>query len=465
MNQDKLKEECGVMGIYNNNYITTSQNIYYGLHSIQHRGQESAGILINNHEQIDYHKDMGLVCDIFNEKIIRDLSGTIGIGHVRYSTTGDSLINNAQPIVTNYKDKSLGLAHNGNLVNTQELKLELSKENYTFNTTIDSEIIGILINKYSKDSLVEGIKKTMDKIKGAYALVITCEDKLIGVRDPYGLRPLVLGKNDEGYILVSESCALNVLNATLVRDIEPGEIIVIDKDGIHTYNFSNEKSALCAFEFVYFARPDSEIDGQSVYMSRLNAGKILAKECGVKGDLVVDVPDSGRIAAMGYSKESGIPFAEGLIKNRYVGRTFIEPNEEKRHIKVQMKLNPLGRIVKDKKIILVDDSIVRGTTMKNIVSLLKKAGAKEVHIRISSPIVKHSCYFGIDTPDESRLIGANYSVENIRKIVNGDSLKYISLKGLRDSCEDVKLNLCTACFNGDYPIDISYREELYEQYI
>ncbi|MCT4593792.1 MAG: amidophosphoribosyltransferase [Anaeromicrobium sp.] len=451
---DKLKEECGVIGIYSDDEKITSQNIYYGLNAIQHRGQESAGILMNKNCSIKYYKEMGLVQDIFKEKILKDLCGKIGIGHVRYSTTGESLINNAQPLSIDYKDKTLGLAHNGNLINTKEIRDELEKEGCLFKTTIDSELIGILINKYTKDNIVEGIRRTMEKIKGAYALVITCEDKLIGVRDPHGLRPLVLGKNENGYILGSESCALNVLGADIVRNINPGEIVIIKGNEIESYNFTDEKSALCSFEFVYFARPDSEIDNQSVYMSRLNAGKILARECSVEADLVVDVPDSGRIAAMGYSQESNIPFAEGLIKNRYVGRTFIEPTQERRDMKVQLKLNPLKKIIEGKRIILVDDSIVRGTTMKNIVALLKKSGAREVHIRISSPSVKHSCFFGIDTPDESRLIGANNSVDNIRKIIGADSLAYLSIDGLKEACGDSNLNLCTACFNGNYPMEI-----------
>ncbi|PAB59272.1 amidophosphoribosyltransferase [Anaeromicrobium sediminis] len=451
---DKLNEECGVVGIYSNDETITAENIYFGLHSIQHRGQESAGILVNKDGAIKCYKEMGLVQDVFNESIIKELRGNIGIGHVRYSTTGESLASNAQPLDVDYTKGTFGFAHNGNLVNTDELKDQLVKEGYEFKTTNDSEVIGVLIKKYTKDNIVDGIKKTMETIKGAYAVVLTCEDKLIGMRDPHGLRPLVLGKNKNGYILGSESCVLNVLEGQIIRNIEPGEIVVINGDVVESYKTTPKKSALCSFEFVYFARPDSEIDNQSVYMSRLKAGKILARENKIDADLVVDVPDSGRIAAMGYSQESGIPFAEGLIKNRYVGRTFIEPTQERREMKVKLKLSPLKSTIEGKKIILVDDSIVRGTTMKNIVTLLKQAGVKEVHIRISSPSVTNPCYFGIDTPDKKNLIGANNSVESIRQVIGADSLSFLSLEGLNESCSDANLSLCTACFSGKYPMEI-----------
>lgn len=452
---DKLKEECGVFGIYSNGHQDISKLIYFGLITLQHRGQESAGIAVYNDRKIHYYKEMGLVREVFNEKILNRLKGSIGIGHVRYSTTGESYVTNAQPLVVQYKGGSIALAHNGNLINTEEIRDELEDQGFIFQTSIDSEVIATLIAKNYGKGLVESLKTACNKIQGAYALSIICEDKLVGIRDPHGLRPLCIGKLEDGsYVLSSESCGLDVVGAELIRDVMPGEIVIISEKGIesHIFNEKNKRS-LCSFEFVYFARPDSVIDEKSVYNSRIKAGKILAKEHPVEADIVMAVPDSGTVAAIGYSEESGIPFRQGLLKNKYLGRTFIQPEQRIRELMVKLKLSVLKENVKDKRIILIDDSVVRGTTSKRIVEDLRKAGAKEVHLRVSSPPVTHSCFFGIDTPDSKQLIGACSSVEEIRDMIGVDSLGYISLQGLEESI-GMKDSLCMACFCGNYPMDV-----------
>ncbi len=452
---DKLNEECGVFGVYSKSIKDISRMVYFGLIALQHRGQESAGIAAYKEGKIQYYKEMGLARDIFNDKILDRLDGSIAIGHVRYSTTGESYLTNAQPLVVKYKGGSIALAHNGNLVNAAKIRDELEDNGSIFQTSIDSEVIANLIARYYKFGFKEAIIKASKEIKGAFALTLICEDKLIGVRDPHGLRPLCIGKIDDGYVLSSESCGLNVVGAEFVRDVEPGEIVIIDEKGIEsvTYEDSRKKS-LCSFEFVYFARPDSSMDGQSVYKSRIEAGKILAKEYPVEADVVMSVPDSGTVAAIGYSEESGIPFRQGLIKNKYLGRTFIQPSQELRELMVKLKLSVLKENVDGKRIVLIDDSIVRGTTSKRIVDMLKKAGAKEVHIRVSSPPVKHSCYFGIDTPTRKQLIASINSIDDIRRAIGADSLGYLSVEGLLKSIGMCKSTLCTACFNGDYPMDV-----------
>lgn len=451
--EDELHEECGVIGVYDED-LNAAQYSYYGLYALQHRGQESAGIAVNQNGQIKYHKGMGLVPEVFNDNILASLKGKITIGHVRYSTTGDSLVANAQPLVVNYRQGHIGLAHNGNLVNSDTLREILEDNGVVFQSSIDTEVIVNMIARYSKNGIEQAIKQVMELLKGAYALVITTENKLIGARDPFGLRPLCLGKTDHGYVLSSESCALDTIGAEFVRDIEPGEIIVIDEDGVKSIKSDKWcRKNLCLFELIYFARPDSRMDGTSVYNSRYEAGKILAKESKVKADVVIAVPDSGIPAAIGFAEESGIPYGVGLIKNRYIGRTFIQPNQELREQGVKIKLNALKEAVDGKRVIMVDDSIVRGTTSKRIVEILKKAGAKEVHVRVSSPPVVYPCHFGIDTPYREYLIAANQSIKHIAEMIGADSLHYISLDGLIASTGKKK-GFCTACFDGDYPMEV-----------
>ncbi|MCT4604708.1 MAG: amidophosphoribosyltransferase [Marinisporobacter sp.] len=459
---DKLKEECGIIGIYAPNMENISQLAYFGLHALQHRGQESAGIAANKNGEIHYYKEMGLVQEVFSDKVIERLQGDVAIGHVRYSTTGESYVTNAQPLVVHHKGGAIALAHNGNLVNANVIREKLEEDGVIFQTSIDSEVIANMIARNHKLGMEEAIKRTMKEIRGSYALVITCRDKLIGVRDPNGLRPLCLGKIDGGYVLSSESCAFHVIGAEFIRDIAPGEMVIIKNNEIQSIQYDERaKKALCSFEFVYFARPDSTLDGQSVYVARRNAGKILAKEHPVDADLVIAVPDSGTVAAIGYAQESKIPFGEGLIKNRYVGRTFIQPDQRMRERSVRLKLNVLKENIKGKRLVMVDDSIVRGTTSKQIVDMLKHAGAKEVHVRVCSPPVKYSCYFGIDTPTRKNLVGAVHSVEEIRKMIGADSLGYLSIDGLVESIDMDRCSLCSACFSGDYPMEVPQKTSKY----
>lgn len=456
---DKLREECGVVGIYSSDDEDVADKLCYGLLALQHRGQESAGIAVSKDGKVDYHKDMGLVTEVFNSEIVKKLKGNIGIGHVRYSTTGDSHVYNAQPLVVKYRNGSISLAHNGNLVNASTIREMLEDEGVVFQTSTDSEVVANLMARYHKTGVEKSIKKVMGLLKGAYALTIMTDNKLIAVRDPHGLRPLCIGKSQNGYVVASESCALHTIGAELIRDVEPGEILVIDENGLKSIpNDKWCKKNLCVFELIYFARPDSLMDETDIYKSRREAGKILAREFPVDADVVISVPDSGTAAAIGYAEESGIPFTEGLIKNRYIGRTFIQPTQELREQGVRLKLNVVAENVRDKKVVLVDDSIVRGTTSRRIVDMLKNAGAKEVHLRVSSPPVKYSCYFGINTPNRQKLIAANYTVEEISQQIHADSLGYISMEGLvRSTGKDEVLQnagYCTACFNGDYPMEV-----------
>ena len=455
MTDDKLREECGVLGIYAPGNEVIAQMMGFGLVALQHRGQESAGIATAKNGTMNYFKDMGLVQDVFSDKILNRLQGDVSIGHVRYSTTGESYVANAQPLVVNYKGGSIALAHNGNLVNAGKIREELEDEGSIFQTSIDSEVIANLIARKYNKGFKQAITETISEIKGAFALTLICEDKLIGVRDANGLRPLCLGKIDGGYVLASESCALDVVGAEFIRDIEKGEMVIIDDEGVESiiYDDSKRKSH-CIFEYVYFARPDSKIDGESVYITRRDAGRVLAEEYKVDGDIVIAVPDSGIDAAIGYAEASGIPYGVGLIKNKYIGRTFIKPDQKSRELAVRLKLNPLKENIKDKRVIMVDDSIVRGTTSKKIVESLRKAGAKEVHVLVSSPPVVHSCYFGIDTPERKELVGAVKTIEEIRVMIGADSLGYISVEGLMRSVHKTESDLCVACFNGNYPIDV-----------
>lgn len=455
---DKLREECGVFGIFNkDDELDVARLTYYGLYALQHRGQESAGIAINDGGTIVYHKDMGLVHEVFDEVVLNHLKGKSAIGHVRYSTAGASLRENAQPVVAKYRNGQMALAHNGNLVNAVELRENLEDNGAIFQSTADSEVILNLISRYRvmSTNIEETIRQVMTEIQGSYALCILTPQRLVGVRDPLGIRPLVLGKIKNSYVLASETCAFDAIGAEYIRDILPGEIILIGDDGIKSILPEKPKdSKLCVFEFVYFARPDSFMDGASVHEARIEAGRKLAQEYPVDADIVIGAPDSGLTAALGYSMESGIPYAQGLLKNRYVGRTFIQPEQGQRDASVRLKFGPLKSVLEGKRVIMVDDSIVRGTTTKRIVQMLKNAGAKEVHMRISSPPIKHPCYFGIDTPSRQHLVAASQSMEEIRQLIGADSLGYLSKEGLLDTPVEARCGFCTACFDGNYPMEI-----------
>lgn len=456
-NSDKLQEECGVIGIFKRQAEQLSHMLCFGLISLQHRGQESAGIAISKNGKVSYYKEMGLVQEVFTEAVLQRLSGgDVGIGHVRYSTTGESYVANAQPLVVQYRGGSIALAHNGNLVNASKLRNDLEEQGSIFATSIDTEVIANLIARNYHLGFKDAILKSLEKIQGAYALVITCEEKLIGARDGNGLRPLCIGQFDDGgYVLASETVALDVVGAKYVRDVEKGELVIIDDQGIESHYFDRgSRKAICAFEYVYFARPDSMVDGKNVYITRRNAGRLLAKEHPVEADMVIAVPDSGTAAAIGYAEASGIPYGVGLIKNKYMGRTFIQPDQKARELAVRLKLNVLTDNIKGKRLIMIDDSIVRGTTSRRIVDMLLEAGAKEVHVRVSSPPVTHSCYFGIDTPSKKQLVGATHTVEEIRQMIHADSLGYLSIKGLVEAIGFEYKDLCSACFNGDYPMDV-----------
>ena len=454
---DKLHEECGVFGILDSKGENVAHTIYYGLCALQHRGQESAGIAVCNTEgplgNLLCHKNMGLVNEIFSPDILSELTGNIGIGHVRYSTTGESTIKNAQPIAINYFKGTLALVHNGNITNMDELKNSLQENGAIFHSTTDSEIITyqIALERTKTNSIEEAVYKTARKIKGGFALIIMSPQKMIGVRDPYGLKPLCLGKRNGSYILASESCALNAVGAEFVRDILPGEIITIQKNDIkNNYALCNQTHAHCIFEYIYFARLDSTMDGINIYDARVRAGEALAKSYPVEADLVVGVPDSGIAAAMGYAKQSHIPYGIAFQKNSYLGRTFIKPTQNEREKAVQIKLNVIPSTVKDKRIILIDDSIVRGTTISKLITMLKKAGAKEVHVRISSPPFLHPCYYGTDVPTNHLLIASKHTNEEIRDQIGADSLGYLNIDDFKAMVGD--LPLCKACFNQQYPV-------------
>jgi len=455
---DKPEEACGIFGVYALGEDVSTLT-YFGLHALQHRGQESAGIAVADGNTIIIYKDMGLVPQVFDERNLASLQGDIAIGHTRYSTTGSTHWENAQPIYKAFKGGSLALAHNGNLTNTKTLRENLSKNGQRFRSTSDSEVIASLIASYSDMGIEDAIAETMKQLEGAYSLVILTEDKLFAVRDPYGIRPLVIGKLSGNYIIASESCALNIIGADYVRDVMPGELVVINGDGLKSIQAEEPKKlSLCVFEFIYFARPDTRLLGRLLYSAREAMGVELAKEAPANADLVIGVPDSGVPAAIGYSQQSGIPYREGLVKNRYIGRTFIQPTQNIRQAGIKIKLNPLCEVIGDKSIVVVDDSIVRGNTSKKLIEMLRDAGAREVHVRISSPPVKWPCFYGIDTADQAQLIAANNAVEEIREFIGADSLSYLSIKGLIKATESDKENFCCACFDGEYPIELS--EEL-----
>ena len=452
---------CGVVGIYSKNKDISKQ-LYYSLYSIQHRGQESCGMAVSNGEEINYYKDMGLVGDIFTPKKLEKLQGNMGIAHVRYSTAGGSYFANCQPLIGSVRKRRLALAHNGNLVNAQTLKDMLEEDGYMFTSNTDTEVILYILARYYKGNIVESLKLTMDYIKGAYSLVIMSDDELIGVRDSYGFRPLILGKKDDQYILASENCAIDILGGEVIRDVEPGEILVIKDGKLKSYNFSENYKTMkksCIFEHIYFARNDATIDNVNTYEFRVKSGEILAQDDSINVDMVVPVPDSGWPGAIGYSNASKIPISEALVKNRYVGRTFIKPTQEEREIAVKIKLNPLSNVVSGKSVVLVDDSVVRGTTSKQIVQSLREAGAKEIHLRITSPPVEYSCYYGIDTPNRSKLIASNNSMEEIREYIGCDSLKFLEIDAMMEATVN-KNHFCKACFDGDYPVKKIDKEEL-----
>lgn len=443
---------CGIIGIYSNKEV--SKKLYYSLYSIQHRGQESCGIAVSDGENINYKKGMGLVGDIFTEEKLSKLNGNIGIGHVRYSTAGGSHLANCQPLVGSCRKRNLAIAHNGNLVNANFLRDMLEEDGYMFQANSDTEVILYILARYYKGDIVESIKLTMDYIKGAYSLVIACEDELVSVRDPHGFRPLILGKINDDYIFASETCAIDILGGEVIRDVEPGEIVVIKDGKLQSFLYSKNYKCIkrsCIFEHIYFARNEATIDGLNVYNFREKCGMILAKEDKTPCDIVVPVPDSGWSGAIGYSNVRNIPLSEGLVKNRYVGRTFIKPTQEEREIGVKIKLNPLRSVVSGKRIILVDDSIVRGTTSKLIVKSLKDAGAKEVHLRITSPPVKYSCYYGIDTPNRENLIASNMSISEIKDYIGCDSLMFLDTDKMIEATNNIS-TFCKACFDGDYPV-------------
>ena len=456
-----LHEECGVFGMYDFDGGDVASTIYYGLFALQHRGQESCGIAVSETNgpkgKVTSYKGMGLVNEVFTQDNLEPMHGDIGVGHVRYSTAGASTRENAQPLVLNYVKGTLALAHNGNLINAMELRKDLEYTGAIFQTTIDSEVIAYHIarERLNSNSVEEAVGRACQKIKGAFALVVMSPRKLVGARDPYGFKPLCIGKRDNAYILASETCALDTIGAEYVRDVLPGEIVTITPEGVIQSDLSlalrKEKEARCIFEYIYFARPDSHIDGVSVYASRIKAGRFLAMDSPVDADLVVGVPESGNAAALGYSLQSGIPYGTAFVKNGYVGRTFIKPKQSSRESSVRVKLNVLKEAVDGKRIIMIDDSIVRGTTSDRIVKMLRDAGATEVHVRISSPPFLWPCYFGTDIPEREQLIAYNRSIEDIRKIIGADSLGYLGVERLEEMVGG--LSICKGCFTGTYPME------------
>ncbi|MGE5561241.1 MAG: amidophosphoribosyltransferase [Chloroflexota bacterium] len=449
-----IHEECGVFGVYGQ--PGAAMLTYYGLFALQHRGQESAGIVASDGKEIVAHKGLGLLTEVFADpKQLAAWTGHLAIGHVRYSTTGSTSLANAQPLLVRYHGGSLALAHNGNLVNASELRAQLEAQGSIFQTTADSEVIAHLIARQGDVPLETAVIRALAQVRGAYAFIFLTEDKLIAARDPNGIRPLSLGRLGDAYVVASETCAFDIIGAETLSDIAPGEMIVIDKDGLHSQQaLPQGRPALCVFEYIYFSRPDSVLHGVNVHSARKALGRELAREFPAAGDLVTGVPDSSLSAASGYAEASGIPYEMGLVKNRYVGRTFIQPSQAERSFNVKVKLNALRKVVEGKRVVLVDDSIVRGTTTQHIIRSLREAGAREVHVRISSPPYRHSCYFGVDTSAGTDLIAARLTVEEIRQQVGADSLAYLSVEGLARAC-GLPGRLCLACFDGDYPVDVS----------
>lgn len=448
---EKFREECGIFGIYG--HSEAANLTYLGLYALQHRGQESAGIACSDGKGLHLEKAMGLVADVFTEPRLRRLPGTIAIGHVRYSTTGSSHLKNAQPFLAGYHRGSVALAHNGNLVNAMKIRAELEAQGSIFSSTSDSEVILHLLARSSADTMMEAVAEALGQLQGAYSLVLMNEAQLLGIRDPRGFRPLSLGQLRGAYVLASESCAFDLIGATFLRDLDPGEFLLIDETGLHsTFPLPAAAPAQCAFEHVYFSRPDSLIFGQHVARVRKELGRRLAREAPADADVIVPVPDSGIYAALGYAQESGLPYEMGMVRNHYVGRTFIEPKGSIRHFGVKVKLNAVREVLEGKRLVVVDDSIVRGTTSRKIVTMLRTAGAREVHMRVSSPPTAWPCYYGIDTPIRRDLIASSHTVEEIRKYIGADSLAYLSLEGLLAAVGKDE-GYCTACWTGRYPVD------------
>jgi amidophosphoribosyltransferase len=452
-NSSRPREECGVCGVYG--HPDAAKLTYFGLYALQHRGQESAGIVVTDQKSINEHKAMGLVSEIFTEDILQKLNGEISVGHVRYSTTGSSNPANAQPFTATHKRTHMAVAHNGNLVNIRELKAELEEQGSIFQSTMDSEIIVHLMARYSHLGLEESLKKTFSQIKGAFSMLLMTQEKIIAFRDPNGFRPLCLGKLANGsYILASETCALDLVEAKYIRDITPGEILIIDSNGMKSIMPEKKsKCSYCIFEHVYFARPDSDIFGFNVYSSRKRMGEIMAREFPIKGDFVMPFPDSGNYAAIGFSQASGIPLEMGVIRNHYVGRTFIQPSQSMRDFAVRVKLNPVRSFLKGKKVIIIEDSIIRGTTGRSRVKSLRAVGAEEVHMLVSCPPHRFPCFYGIDFPSKGQLIAAKKSIEETRDFLGLDSLHYLSIDGLVEATGHPHDDFCLACFNGEYPVE------------
>jgi amidophosphoribosyltransferase len=446
------KHYCGVFGVFG--HPNAAELTYYGLYALQHRGQESAGIVTSDGKQFREHKGMGLVSQIFDGEILHNLAGHNALGHTRYSTTGSSHIRNAQPLTVDCGRGRIAIAHNGNLTNAAQLRDELEARGQIFQTTVDSEIILHLFAQPRMSGEENSLVRSMRRLEGAYSLAIMTETELIGVRDPHGFRPLCIGKIDDGWVLSSETCALDLIHAKFVRDVEPGEIVVISKNGLESVQAFPEQTrrSFCMFEYVYFARPDSTIANRNVYKVRVEMGRQLAREHGVDADLVIPVPDSGVYASLGYAEESRIPYEMAFIRNHYVGRSFLQPSQLIRDFNVRVKLNLIGELVKGKRVIIVDDSIVRGTTCKARVNTLKEAGAKEVHVRVSCPPHMHPCVYGIDFPDRSKLMAANNSIDEIRRYLNADSLHYLSPEGMVKATGLPKNSFCMACWDGNYPV-------------
>ena len=446
-----LREECGVFGIFN--HQEAARITYLGLYALQHRGQESAGIVVSDGKQLTGHRGMGLVPDVFQGKQLESLDGTIGIGHVRYSTTGGSEIKNAQPFQVDYSRGSLAIAHNGNLVNTRELRDRLEQAGSIFQSTMDSEIIVHLIAKSQGATFEDALTDSVLKLKGAYSLVLLTQTQMIGIRDPSGFRPLCLGKLNGSYVLASETCALDLIHAEFIREVDAGEIVIIDQQGLRSIKpFPPTNPSLCIFEFIYFARPDSSVFGESVYQTRKRLGIELALESPVDCDLVIPMPDSGNCAGLGFAEASGIPFEMGITRNHYVGRTFIQPSQISRDLGVKVKLNPVKAVINNKRIVVIEDSIVRGTTSKIRMNNLREAGAKEVHMRVSCPPHRHPCYYGIDFPTSEELIAFSHSIEEIGEYIGVDSLGYLSLDGMIKAMPFPKEMFCLSCFDGQYPV-------------
>jgi amidophosphoribosyltransferase len=460
MELDRPKEECGIFAVYN--HKEAAKLAYFGLYALQHRGQESAGIVVSDGKRVIEHKAMGLVPDIFDEKTLNSLKGNIALGHVRYSTTGSSLLVNAQPFRIQYAGKSLAIAHNGNLVNARQLKMELEDTGSIFQTTMDSEIVLHLTAKAMKNGLEQAMISTMEMVKGAYSMVIMTEDTLIAVRDPNGFRPLCIGRFNSGYLISSETCSLDLVEAEFIREVEPGEIIVINRDGLKSIKSKKSaRRAHCIFELIYFARPDSNIFGQNVYLFRKKQGNLLAEEFSVNCDLVMPFPDSGNYAAIGFAQKSAIPLEMGVIRNHYVGRTFIQPSQSMRDFGVKVKLNPVKELLKNQRVLIIEDSIIRGTTSKTRIKTLREIGAREVHMLVSCPPHKFPCHYGIDFSTKGELIAAHKSVDEIRDFIGLDSLGYLSIDNLVSATDIPREDLCLACFDGNYPVPIMEKVNKY----